>query len=292
MKEEGISEELTKFLANKSCRRKIKNKADELKYQSLRKNKHKRYKKQYTITLIVSLILISSVFLIVIDSIKKSSREQFHSFYDNKYGHKYMVRGVDVSHHNGSINWMQLKNEGIAFAYIKATEGLSHKDRKYKDNYTQSKYSDIKVGTYHFYTFGLDGMMQAQHFIRHSTVGSGDLIPAIDVEHSPVNKYSNDKDYNQKVLDELIKLEKEMYEYYGVHPVIYTNQDCYKLYIKSRFPDNLIWMSNLHNEPVLNDNEWVIWQFSHTGTINGANGDIDLNYFRHSFRQFNQLLMP
>jgi lysozyme len=51
-------------------------------------------------------------------------------------------------------------------------------------------------------------------------------------------------------------------------------------------------MSDLHNEPNIKENDWVIWQFSHTGNINGINGDIDLNYFRYSFRQFNQLLMP
>ncbi len=256
----------------------------------MRKNKYKKYKKQATLILFVSLILLASVLIISIDSIKKSKREQFHSFYDNKYGHKYIVRGVDVSHHNGAINWKQLNNEGLTFAYIKSTEGLSHKDRNYKANYFEAKQSGIKTGTYHFYTFGLDGKMQAQHFIRHAKVGSGDLIPSIDVEHSPVNKYSNDKKYIKKVTDELIKLEHEMYEHYGVRPIIYTNKDCYKLYIAGNLPDNLIWMCDLHNEP--KENKWIMWQFSHTGNINGIKGDIDLNYFRYSFRQFNQLLMP
>ena len=258
----------------------------------MRKNKNKKYKKQSILILIVSMILVSSVFLIIIDSIKKSSREQYHSFYDNKYSYKYVVRGVDVSHHNGSINWAQLNNEGISFAYIKSTEGISHTDRKYKENYNKAKRSSIKVRPYHFYTFGLDGKRQAQHFIRHAKVGSADLIPAIDVEHSPANRYSNDKDYIKRVTNELIKLEHELYEHYGVRPIIYTNKDCYKLYIVDHFPESLIWMSDLHNEPNIKENDWVIWQFSHTGNINGINGDIDLNYFRYSFRQFNQLLMP
>lgn len=258
----------------------------------MRKSKNKKYKKQTTLILIVSLILVSSVFLIVVDSIRKSNRQPFHSFYDNKYSHKYVIRGVDVSHHNGTINWAQLKNEGIAFAYIKASEGLTHTDRKYKENYSTAKKSDIKVGTYHFYTFGLDGAMQAQHFIRHARIDSGDMIPTIDVEHSPINKYSNDKKYSKKVIAELVKMEHEIYEHYGVHPIIYTNKDCYKLYIQDKLPNNLIWMSDLHHEPNTKDNEWIIWQFSHTGKINGASGDIDLNYFRYSYRQFNELLMP
>lgn len=257
-----------------------------------RKRNRKRHNKQYILTLIVSLIIISSVLLIVYDSIKRWNREQFHSFYDNKFGHKYAVRGVDVSHHNGNINWSSIKNEGITFAFIKSTEGISHKDRNYRENYKLAKDSEVNVGTYHFYTFGLDGVSQAQHFIRHSIIESKDLVPAIDVEHSQVNRYSNDKDYIQNVISELIKLENELYNYYGVRPLIYTNKDCYKLYIESYFPENLIWMSDLHNEPNTKSNDWIIWQFSHTGNIAGINGDIDLNFYRYSFRKFNELLMP
>ena len=253
--------------------------------------KNKRNKKQTTLILIVSLILVSSVFLIVIDAIKKTNRDKFHSFYDNKYSHKYVIRGVDVSHHNGHINWSQLKNEGIAFAYLKVTEGLSHLDRNYKSNYSESKQSDIKIGTYHFYIFGLDGVLQANHFIRHAQVGNSDLIPAIDVEHSPSNKYSNDKDYLEKVVEELQKMEQVIFNHYGVHPIMYTNKNCYELYVKDHLPNNLIWMSDLHNEPKIDGNEWIIWQFTHTGRLNGAVGDIDLNYFRYSYRQFNELTM-
>lgn len=251
--------------------------------------KKKRYKKQTTLILLVSLVLVSSVFLVVIDAIKKTSRDKYHSFHDNKYSHKYVIRGVDVSHHNGYINWAQLKNEGIAFAYLKATEGLSHIDKNYNSNYRASKQSDIKRGAYHFYTFALDGAMQAKHFIRHAKVESSDLIPAIDVEHSPSNMYSNDKNYIAKVIDELQKMEQTMFDHYGIRPIIYTNSDCYKLYIKGRFTENLIWMSDLHNEPRMTDNEWIIWQFSHTGKLNGAEGDIDLNYFRYSYRRFEEL---
>lgn len=268
------------------------NKSRRAKASSSRKKKIKRYKKQYTITTIVSMIIISSVFLIVIDSIKKSKREQFHSFYDNKYSHKYAVKGVDVSHHNGNLNWKQLKNEGVTFAYIKSTEGTSHLDTKYSENYEHAKQADVKIGTYHFYTFGLDGALQAKHFIRHSTVSSTDLIPAIDVEHSPTNRYSNDKDYIQNVIDELLKLEAELYAYFGKRPLIYTNKDCHKLYIENNFPENYIWMSDLHNEPQVKDDNWIVWQFSHTGKIDGINTEIDLNYFRYSFRNLNLLQMP
>ena len=60
---------------------------------------------------------------------------------------QYKVHGIDVSHHQGAINWKMVKemkdNEvSLDFAFIKATEGISHKDTKFKYNWEQSKKMD------------------------------------------------------------------------------------------------------------------------------------------------------
>jgi len=204
---------------------------------------------------------------------------------------QYSVRGVDLSHHNPIINWNELHDHNIHFVYLKATEGLSHQDRNYTYNYESARKSKIKTGSYHFYLFGASGKDQAKHFINVAKCNSGDLIPAIDVEHSPGNPYSKDTAFVNLVISELKILEDEFFEYYGLHPVIYTNKDCYKLYIKDHFPDNPVWMCDLHNEPSGIDN-WVIWQFSHKGELAGVTGEIDLNYFRYSYDQFYKILIP
>jgi hypothetical protein len=41
------------------------------------------------------------------------------------------VQGVDVSHHQGAIDWRTLAADDIAFAYIKATEGTDHVDARF-----------------------------------------------------------------------------------------------------------------------------------------------------------------
>lgn len=205
---------------------------------------------------------------------------------------KYFVKGVDVSHHNPILNWESVLEQNITFAYLKATEGTSHEDRNYPYNYDLARETNIKVGSYHFYTFGLSGKEQARHFLKIARFSTGDMLPAIDVEHSPANPYSKDKDYIEVVVSELKVLEKELYEHFGIHPVIYTNKDCYKLYIKDNFPDNLIWMCDLHNEPSDDVKNWRIWQFSHKGELPGVDGDVDLNYYRYSFQEFKELLLP
>lgn len=204
---------------------------------------------------------------------------------------KYSVRGIDVSHHNPILNWIEVKNDDVNFAYIKATEGITHDDRNYPYNYKLAKENNVKIGSYHFYNFGVSGREQAKHFIRIAKCESGDLIPAIDVEHSPFNPYSKDSAFVGSVIKELKIMEQVMYEHYGVRPMIYTNMDCYKLYVKDHFPDNPIWISSLNKEPDNVDN-WVIWQFSHHGKLKSHDGDLDLNYFRYTIDRLNEICIP
>ena len=205
---------------------------------------------------------------------------------------KYIVKGVDLSHHNPILNWNLMREENIYFAYMKATEGTSHLDRNYIYNYDLARNANIKVGTYHFYSFGISGKDQFTHFKNTAKVNKGDLLPAIDVEHSPTNLYSKDDKYMKLVISELKVLENEFLNYYGIHPVIYTNRDCYKLYIKNNFPDNIIWMCDLQAPPSDKLENWRIWQFTHTGSLPGFDGDFDLNYYRYSFNEFKELLVP
>lgn len=238
------------------------------------------------------IIIVSAIFLLL-TILSYLFYRQVSSVNTFDKSNKYHVKGVDVSHHNPILDWNEVKNQNIHFAYIKATEGITHDDRNYIYNYKLAKENNVKVGSYHFYSFAVSGLEQAKHFIRVAQCESGDLLPAIDVEHSPANPYNKDTTYVKSVIKELQVLEKELYEYYGFRPVIYTNMDCYKLYIKDRFPDNPIWICNLKSEPKDDDvKNWVIWQFTHKGELPGIVGDIDFNYFRYSFERLREISFP
>jgi lysozyme len=204
----------------------------------------------------------------------------------------FTVRGVDLSHHNPIIDWEKTNENGhIRFVYLKATGGVSHKDRNYIYNYRSAKASGLKTGSYHFYLFATSGKQQAKHFISTAQCVSGDLLPAIDVEHSNDNPHSKDTAYINLVVKELKVLENELYEHYGVHPVIYTNKQCYALYVKNRFENNPLWICDLGSEPSGIPN-WVIWQFSHKGNLPCIDEDIDLNYFRYSYDRLDEIIIP
>lgn len=251
---------------------------------SKKPKKRKSHNKLKSITLVATLIvlLLSLGYFFY----KKSTANTFNE------SKKYQVKGLDVSHHNPILDWAEVKRQNIHFTYIKATEGITHDDRNYPYNYKLAKENNIKTGSYHFYNFGISGREQAKHFIRVAECQSGDLIPAIDVEHSPSNPYSKDPIFIKSVVKELKVMENEMYEHYGVHPIIYTNTDCYKLYINNSFPNNPIWISSLNKEPSDDIKNWIIWQFTHTGELDGIVGDLDLNYFRHPFDELQKLQLP
>jgi lysozyme len=211
---------------------------------------------------------------------------------DTFHDAKYTVKGIDLSHHNPIPDWNNLKEQNIAFAYVKATEGITHDDRNYLYNYKYAKQHHVKIGSYHFYNFGVSGQDQAKHFIKVAQCNTGDLLPAIDVEHSSANPYSKDTAFVKTVIEELKNLENRLYEHYGVHPVLYTNPHCYKLYIRGNFLDNFIWISSPDKEPPNDIANWIIWQFSHKGKLHGIGGYIDLNYFRYPFQQINRILLP
>lgn len=244
-----------------------------------------QYKKTKSIITISTLLLVAIALTYYFYQEQKRSKQTDS---DNKY----VVKGIDVSHHNPILDWTEVKNQNIHFAYIKATEGITHDDRNYPYNYKLAKENNVKIGSYHFYTFAVSGRDQARHFINVAKCESGDLIPAIDVEHSTSNPYSKDSTFTQNTIKELQILINELYEYYGVHPIIYTNSDCYKLYVDGNFPNNPLWISNLTEEPSGAMKNWIIWQYTHKGSLPGIGGDIDFNYFRYSFDKLNEISLP
>lgn len=255
-----------------------------------RKTSSKKTKSNPAIRLIVRAVLALS-FASLGYFIFQKLYPDYRDFNDTGFNNEFDVRGIDLSHHNKVTNWNTVRDRDISFVYLKVTEGSSLCDREYKQNYRQAKANNIKVGTYHFFSFRTSGEIQAKHFIDEAICKKGDLVPAIDVEHSPANKYSSKKEKREKVVDELKIFEKKLRNFYGRLPVIYTNKECYELYVRNHFPKNPIWICDLKNKPTNAIDNWVIWQFSHKGKIPGASGKIDLNYYRYSFDRFKELLL-
>lgn len=207
---------------------------------------------------------------------------------------KSSIKGVDVSHYQGEIDWNSLEKQDIKFAFIKATEGSGHVDVCFEENWKSVKKTNIIAGAYHFFSFDSQGKTQAKLFIH--TVGdlSGQLLPVVDVEY--YGKKEKNPPSKKRVVFELKEFLKEMEEQYHTKPMIYTTYKVYKKYIKGEFGQYPLWIRNVYYPPVGDiGKKWAFWQYCDTEVIDGYKGKesfIDLNVFRDSADELKTYILP
>ncbi len=200
----------------------------------------------------------------------------------------YTVRGVDVSSYQGNIDWEIMEKNGVDFAFIKASEGSSYRDRTFEKNVKNIKKTDIAAGAYHFMSFESTGDAQAKNFISAIKGKKFVLPPVIDLElyGDYITKPPSVSEVRE-ILDSLIS---GIYEETGVYPIIYTNSLVYLRYVSGKYEDCDIWMCDLIKKPTLpGGREWKFWQYSHTGKMSGYEGKeqyIDLNVFNGTREEF------
>lgn len=200
---------------------------------------------------------------------------------------KYPLTGIDVSHHQNKIEWYKVKDE-ISFVFVKATEGSDFIDNKFKSNVDSIKKYKIIYSAYHFFTFCSSGKNQAINFIHNFSVDSNSLSPVIDLEFlGKCNTTKSDSfDVKKEIKDFLDTIQK----HYNKTPIIYTTYEFYNQYLINDFREYHYWIRDLFKEPSLPDNkEFILWQYSNCGKINGIDGNVDMNVFKGNENKLLQL---
>lgn len=201
----------------------------------------------------------------------------------------YPVQGIDVSHHQQTIDWGRLNKQSVQFAFIKATEGGNHKDSMFQENWREAIHHNIPVAAYHFFTFCKDGEEQARNYIHYVPKDSIDLPPVIDLEYGGNCAIQNRK---EDLISEIAKYLEIIEDHYQRKVIIYTTNEFYRNYLKHQFPDNPVWIRDILSEPNLPDGrDWLFWQFTNRGKLEGINTPVDLNTFNGSKEDFKKLLI-
>jgi lysozyme len=203
----------------------------------------------------------------------------------------YEIHGIDVSRYQQRISWeavkaMQVKDIRLGFAFIKATEGNGNTDPYFKRNWKKAKEAGMVRGAYHFFIASRDGHKQAQNFIGKVELESGDLPPVLDVEQT--HRASADR-----IRAEVKKWLDALEAHYGLKPIIYTNVDFYNHYLKGYFDQYPLWVAHYlqrHRPRISRD--WVFWQHSEAGRVNGILSRVDFNVFNGDSAAFKSLLVP
>ena len=198
--------------------------------------------------------------------------------------------GIDISHHQGRINWEELKDRGminhcpIRFVMIKATEGSTQTDENFRDNFHQAREFGFTRGAYHFYSVHTPARRQAEHFINRVKLENGDLPPVLDVEHKPKNQ--TDEEFKASVLEWLELVEK----HYQVKPIIYTYYKFKTRYLNdSIFDEYPYWIAHYYVDSVTYDGPWKFWQHTDVGRLPGIKGNVDFNIYNGSFYDLRQM---
>ena len=210
---------------------------------------------------------------------------RFRALYgDISYPEGYEIHGIDISHHQGVIDWQALKDEGtidkfpVRFVMIKATEGASQIDENFIDNFYQAREYGFTRGAYHFYSVHSSAQAQAEFFIKNVKLENGDLPPVLDVEHKPKNQ--TDEEFKKSVQLWLKKVES----HYGVKPIIYTYYKFKTRYLNdSVFDAYPYWIAHYYVEKVEYKGQWKFWQHTDVGRLPGIKGYVDFNIYNGSF---------
>ena len=183
--------------------------------------------------------------------------------------------GIDVSNYQKDINWQATAEDpSIQYVYVKATEGASHRQHRYRRNIEHARQRGIKVGSYHFLSTTSPIRQQFENFISMAKPEEQDLIPLLDVE--------TQAGWTVKQLQDSVALFMNLLEeYYGCKPMLYTNVSYFNNKLGSYFKQYPLFIARYaKNEPQLHFGaKWILWQFSDCGVINGIDEKVDLSRF-------------
>ena len=191
----------------------------------------------------------------------------------------YPVKGIDISHYQGDIDFKKVVADSVEFVMIKATEGIDHIDTCMTQNYYGATAAGLKTGFYHFFRFDRGGVKQGRHFLAVTHGLPVDLPLVIDVETAG----NPEVDY-YKVVGRL----RDMIGYlrrHGQRVMIYCNTITYDTYIRGNFEGTDLWIASSHKASDTGDPR-MLWQHSHNGRVNGINATVDINTFNGTRQAF------
>ena len=205
-----------------------------------------------------------------------------------------VLPGIDLSRHNGRVDFKKVAASGVKYAWVKVTEGTTHINPGFEDKFKGCRDHGIIVGGYHFGrpdTYAdnpADANNEAEHFLDTiSRVGirRGDLVPVLDVEAG----MKTDDQFNADwTLEWLTRVRVEN----TIRCMVYTASWATDLYLKHasvasrrQLASYPLWWARYHEgiEPnnshkMLSWDEWKVWQWTGHGQVPGVTGRCDQNW--------------
>ncbi len=202
-----------------------------------------------------------------------SVTSDFYQYLGIQKEDKNLMKGIDISVHNGTIDWNKVKADGIDFAILRAGYGreLSQKDARFEENYKNAKAAGIPVGAY-WYSYAMsedEASLEADVFLS--------VIKGKQFE-SPVYFDVEEKkpfDLGKEKVSAIMRAFLEKVESAGYFTGLYGSASSLTTHtsddIKNRYT---IWLAHWVNQTNYSG-AYSLWQYSEKGFVLGINGNVD-----------------
>lgn len=195
----------------------------------------------------------------------------------------YINGGIDVSEHNGVIDWEKVKASGIEFAMLRAGYGQTV-DKQFRRNASECNRLGIPCGAYWFsYALNAVGAAQEAAFCLETIKPYRvDFPVAFDLEYDSV-KYAQKKGVyiGMGIASDMARSFLRTVQKAGYDTANYTNADYLRRYFDADLQiDFPVWLAQWPNgTPNLDKppRTCAIWQYSATGNVPGISGLVDLD---------------
>jgi lysozyme len=185
------------------------------------------------------------------------------------------IQGVDVSKYQGSIDWGQVAQNGIAFAFVRVSDGANSVDSRFADNWSGTLNANIPRGAYQFFRASQDPDDQADLLIKTlQQQGLGELPPVMDIEIT-------DGQSNDTVRSNAVEWLERVAQAVGVRPIVYLPPAMAPV-LQNALAEYPLWIANYGAScPRVPTawNSWSFWQNNEKGSVPGINGDVDTDLF-------------
>lgn len=189
-----------------------------------------------------------------------------------------MKKGIDISQHNGSINFNSVKNAGIEFVIIRlgwiGNKNNHTLDIKFEENYKKAKAQGLKIGCYIYsYVENETAMTSAISWVKEKLKGKTLDYPLfLDVEDSQISSLS---------VETLTNLCKQFCNSFSEYVTgIYANKNWFTTKLNvNELTNYKIWLAEWNGKNMHTANFKVdMWQYTSDGSVSGINGRVDMNY--------------
>jgi GH25 family lysozyme M1 (1,4-beta-N-acetylmuramidase) len=187
------------------------------------------------------------------------------------------LKGIDVSYYQEQVDWSAVRRGGVAFAFIRVSDGLTFVDPRFEQNWREARAAGVRRGAYQFFRSNKDPIAQADLLLEMmGPLQDGDLPPVIDVE-------STDGQPRSVVAARVSQWIEHVERALGVRPIVYTGPYFWRDNVAAdALGDHPLWIAHYGTDCPLVPAPWsrfTFHQFTDAGRVAGVSGNVDVNVF-------------